>query len=118
MKQAKIETRRYYAPQGGLPAQTELHTGRAVFTEAYAVIPRGVYSDIVTSYLPHWEATRLWIIARPSNDRPKCRFDIGSVRSNNVDALRGSHQFQCMHIRTHRNAPGYQRGEPSSATTK
>lgn len=57
--------RSYYAPHGGLPAQTELMTGRAVFTEAYAVIPRGVYSDIVASLLPHWEKTRAWIIARP-----------------------------------------------------
>ena len=55
----------YYAPTGGLPAQTELHTGRAVFTEAYAVIPKGVYSDIVTSFLPFWDDTRAWIIARP-----------------------------------------------------
>jgi (S)-ureidoglycine aminohydrolase len=55
----------YYAPHGGLPAQTELHTGRAVFTEAYAVIPKGVFSDIVTSNLPFWEGTRAWIIARP-----------------------------------------------------
>lgn len=55
----------YYAPHGGLPAQTELMTGRAVFTEAYAVIPKGVMSDIVTSYLPFWEKTRCWIIARP-----------------------------------------------------
>ena len=31
----------YYAPHGGLPPQTELLTGRAVFTEAYAVIPQG-----------------------------------------------------------------------------
>ena len=65
MKQSTIEARRYYAPQGGLPAQTELHTGRAVFTEAYAVIPRGVFSDIVTSPLPQWQGTRAWIIARP-----------------------------------------------------
>ena len=65
MKQTKIEPRRYYAPPGGLPAQTELHTGRAVFTEAYAVIPKGVFTDIVTSYLPFWEDTRAWIIARP-----------------------------------------------------
>ncbi|MCY0148491.1 bifunctional allantoicase/(S)-ureidoglycine aminohydrolase [Hoeflea sp. G2-23] len=57
--------RSYYAPHGGLPAQTELMTGRAVFTEAYAVIPKGVMSDIVTSYLPSWDDTRLWIIARP-----------------------------------------------------
>ena len=55
----------YYSPPGGLPAQSELMTGRAVFTEAYAVIPMGVYSDIVTSVLPHWEAARAWIIARP-----------------------------------------------------
>ena len=58
MKPSKIEARRYYAPKGGLPAQTELHTGRAVFTEAYAVIPKGVYSDIVTSFLPHWAGLR------------------------------------------------------------
>jgi (S)-ureidoglycine aminohydrolase len=38
---------------------------RAVFTEAYAVIPRGVMRDIVTSYLPFWDDTRLWIISRP-----------------------------------------------------
>jgi (S)-ureidoglycine aminohydrolase len=57
--------RRYYAPPGGLPGQDQLLTGRAVFTEAYAVIPRGVMSDIVTSALPHWERTRAWIVARP-----------------------------------------------------
>ena len=55
----------YFAPHGGLPTQTQLMTGRAVFTEAYAVIPKGVFSDIVTSKLPHWEGTRAWIIARP-----------------------------------------------------
>ncbi len=57
--------RTYYAPHGGLPAQTELMTGRAVFTEAYAVIPKGVFSDIVASLLLHWDKTRAWIIARP-----------------------------------------------------
>jgi len=55
----------YFAPTGGLPPQTALHTGRAAFTEAYAVIPKGVMSDIVTSLLPGWEGTRAWIIARP-----------------------------------------------------
>ncbi|MFN3643934.1 MAG: bifunctional allantoicase/(S)-ureidoglycine aminohydrolase [Gemmobacter sp.] len=55
----------YYAPPGGLPPQTALHTGRAVFTESYAVIPRGCFSDIVTSSLPGWHGTRLWMIARP-----------------------------------------------------
>jgi len=55
----------YASPIAGLPPQSALHTGRAVFTEAYAVIPRGVMRDIVTSYLPHWAGTRCWIIARP-----------------------------------------------------
>jgi (S)-ureidoglycine aminohydrolase len=55
----------YYAPKGGLPAQTQLMTGRAAFTGAYAVIPRGTNSDIVTSSFPFWEKTRGWILARP-----------------------------------------------------
>ena len=55
----------YHAPMGGLPPQTTLLTGRAVFTEAYAVIPKGCFSDIVTSLLPGWTRTRLWLIARP-----------------------------------------------------
>ena len=58
-------TRSYYAPHGGHPPQTDLLTGRAVFTEAYAVIPRGVMRDIVTSVLPFWDDTRAWVIARP-----------------------------------------------------
>lgn len=56
---------RYYAPTGGHPSQRELTTDRAVFTEAYAVLPRGTMRDIVTSKLPFWEGTRLWVIARP-----------------------------------------------------
>jgi (S)-ureidoglycine aminohydrolase len=55
----------YASPIAGLPEQTALHTGRAVFTDAYALIPRGVMRDIVTSYLPHWTDTRCWVIARP-----------------------------------------------------
>jgi (S)-ureidoglycine aminohydrolase len=55
----------YYTPRGGLPGQTELLTGRAVFTPSYAVIPKGVMRDIVTSYLPFWTKTRVWILARP-----------------------------------------------------
>lgn len=39
--------------------------GRAVFTEAYAVIPKGVLQDIVTSALPFWNGTRAWILVRP-----------------------------------------------------
>lgn len=55
----------YYAPSGGQPPQTDLLTGRAVFTVAYAVIPKGVMCDIVTSLLPFWEETRLWVLSRP-----------------------------------------------------
>jgi len=55
----------YAGPPGDLPPQTALHTGRAVFTESYAVIPRGCMSDIVTSYFPGWGKTRFWVIARP-----------------------------------------------------
>ena len=55
-----------YAPSpGGHPDQTDLMTGRAVFTDAYAVIPKGVMRDIVTSNLPHWHGCRAWVIARP-----------------------------------------------------
>lgn len=57
--------RSYHVPEGGLPPQTRLMTGRAVFTEAYAVIPRGCLSDIVTSLLPFWERARFWVLARP-----------------------------------------------------
>lgn len=56
---------KYYAPHGGHPGQDQLLTDRAVFTEAYAVIPKGTMRDIVTSFLPFWDQTRLWVISRP-----------------------------------------------------
>lgn len=55
----------YYKDFGGVPGQTELLSSKATFTTAYAVIPKRVLSDIVTSVLPHWDATRAWIISRP-----------------------------------------------------
>lgn len=60
-----MSSRTYHVPQGGLPSQTDLLSGRAVFTNAYAVIPSGVQRDIVVSHLPHWDNTRLWVLARP-----------------------------------------------------
>ncbi len=60
-----MTTRSYFTDLGGHPPQTDLLTGRAVFTEAYAVIPKGVMRDIVTSCLPFWDKTRAWVIARP-----------------------------------------------------
>ena len=55
----------YAFPPGGLPPQTNDPTGRAVFTDAYAVIPAATQRDIVTSFLPNWQDTRAWILARP-----------------------------------------------------
>ncbi|MDO8353401.1 MAG: bifunctional allantoicase/(S)-ureidoglycine aminohydrolase, partial [Aestuariivirga sp.] len=60
-----MTNRTYYAPQGGLPPQTALLTDRAVFTESYAVIPKGVLRDITVSYFPFWEKTRAWVLSRP-----------------------------------------------------
>jgi (S)-ureidoglycine aminohydrolase len=65
MTTPRYPTTPYYVPAGGLPPQTQLTTDRAVFTEAYAVLPRGTMTDIVTSLLPFWDRTRLWVIARP-----------------------------------------------------
>lgn len=56
---------RYHKLPAGLPPQTQLLTDRAVFTDAYVVIPKGSFSDIVTSYLPFWDKARFWVIARP-----------------------------------------------------
>lgn len=58
-------SRPYHEAAGGLPDQSALHTGRAVFTDAYVFIPKGVMTDIVTSLLPFWDKTRAWILARP-----------------------------------------------------
>jgi (S)-ureidoglycine aminohydrolase len=58
-------TRTYYAPRGGHPDQTTIMTDRAIFTDAYAVMPRGVMQDIVTSQFPFWKNTRAWVLARP-----------------------------------------------------
>lgn len=56
---------KYFAPTGGHPDQMTLLTDRAVFTDAYAVIPKGTMRDIVTSFLPFWNNTRLWVLSRP-----------------------------------------------------
>ena len=65
MSNRSVNKPTYYAPAGGHPPQTQLLSDRAVFTEAYAIIPRGVMRDIVASALPHWEKTRLWVLSRP-----------------------------------------------------
>jgi (S)-ureidoglycine aminohydrolase len=58
-------TRTYFKPEGGLPPQTARMDERAVFTDAYAVLPANTMSDITASFLPFWDKTRLWVIARP-----------------------------------------------------
>ncbi|MEP4194053.1 MAG: bifunctional allantoicase/(S)-ureidoglycine aminohydrolase [Aliishimia sp.] len=55
----------YAFPPGGLPGQEENPEGTAVFTNSYAVIPAVTQRDIVTSFLPGWDGTRAWILARP-----------------------------------------------------
>ncbi len=55
----------YAFPMGGLPAQDVSPEGAAVFKTAYALLPAITMRDIVTSNLPHWTATRAWILARP-----------------------------------------------------
>ena len=56
---------KYFSEMGGHPDQTNLLTDRAVFTGAYAVIPKGSMRDIVTSFLPFWDETRVWVLSRP-----------------------------------------------------
>ncbi len=65
MKDHKRSTFQYYAPTGGLPAQNQVMTDRAVLKNAYAIIPKGVMTDIVASLLPDWKNARFWVIARP-----------------------------------------------------
>jgi (S)-ureidoglycine aminohydrolase len=60
-----MSSNRYFSQVGGLPPQTQTLSSKAVFKTAYAVIPKTVMSDIVTSILPHWDDTKAWIIARP-----------------------------------------------------
>jgi (S)-ureidoglycine aminohydrolase len=55
----------YAFPPGGLPDQSVNPEGTAIFTEAYAVIPACTQRDIVTSFLPGWQDTRVWVLARP-----------------------------------------------------
>jgi len=57
--------RSYPPAPGGLPPQSAFAAGRAVFTDSYAVIPHSVMRDITTSFLPGWDGTRLWVLARP-----------------------------------------------------
>ena len=65
MDRLESPDRSYAFPPGGLPDQSGEPRGRAIFTEAYAVIPAEVQRDIVTSFLPGWQAARAWILARP-----------------------------------------------------
>lgn len=55
----------YFSRFGGHPPQSDLLTDRAIVTEAYTVIPKGVLRDIVTSVFPEWTNTRAWVLNRP-----------------------------------------------------
>ena len=58
-------THSYPPAPGGLPPQSDSPEGQARFTESWALIPAAVQRDIVTSNLPHWQAARAWVLARP-----------------------------------------------------
>ena len=60
-----MPTRTYYSPQGGLPPQHDFAGDKSRFTPSYLVIDKHALSDITTSFLPHWNKTRLWVLARP-----------------------------------------------------
>lgn len=60
-----MSNKTYALPEKGLPPQSQITADRSVFTQAYAVIPRGVMRDIVTSFFPGWTNTRGWTLARP-----------------------------------------------------
>ncbi len=55
----------YYVPKGGLPPQNKKVEDRAILKNAYLFIPSEVLCDIVTSQLPFWEKTRMWVLSRP-----------------------------------------------------
>ena len=57
--------RSYYTPTGGLPAQHDFAGDKSRFTPSYLVIDKHALSDITTSFLPSWNKTRLWVLARP-----------------------------------------------------
>ena len=65
MKGLGLNSPQYIVVKGGLPPQSQRLAERAIFTNSYALIPRDAMTDIVTSLLPFWEATRLWVLARP-----------------------------------------------------
>ncbi len=75
MKELKKELRKelkkewtYAVAEGGLPPQSARLTDRAIFTTAYAFIPKGVMADIVTSFFAIL-AGYAALGASPSNDR-------------------------------------------------
>lgn len=56
---------KYFALKGGEPDPATLVTDRAVFREAYVFIPKRCAKDITSSFFPHWDGTRGWVLARP-----------------------------------------------------
>ena len=50
---------------GDVPSQSTLMDRRAIVTEAYTIIPCGSMTDIVSSRLPFWNDTLLWVLASP-----------------------------------------------------
>ena len=56
----------YAFPPGGMPPMTDdPAANNAHFTSSYAFIPAATMRDITASYLPGWQDTSAWILARP-----------------------------------------------------
>jgi glyoxylate utilization-related uncharacterized protein len=79
--------RLYYAPRGGLPAQAELLTDRAMFTEAYAVIPRRTMRDTspATCRISSTRACGCWPGRCPASPKPSRSTSSNWVTSRFVD---------------------------------
>ena len=60
-----MKSEKYYYPKGGVSPQSEIVAQKAVFKNAYVLIPKAVMQDIVVSYFPEWTRTRAWVLARP-----------------------------------------------------
>ncbi|MCY4541167.1 MAG: bifunctional allantoicase/(S)-ureidoglycine aminohydrolase [Rhodobacteraceae bacterium] len=60
-----MNNHRYAVPPGGVPDQRREIGTRANFTNSYALIPASSQRDVVTSRLPNWNGTKLWVLARP-----------------------------------------------------
>ena len=100
----------YYAPTGGLPDQTQLLTDRAMFTDAYAVIPKGTPSihlrlSVEGKYIQGYyrqAGTKMWQKAGecdlPANGKPKVSLQ-AYQGPKNVERWATITEFRIRHVK-------------------